>query len=48
MKRKTIDIEGFSHGDQPVPAAARIGSTLVTGGIFGLFNFARDLEDDPA
>lgn len=36
MKRITIDIEGFSHGDQPVPAAARIGTTLVTGGIFGL------------
>ena len=36
MKRTTINIEGFSHGDQPVPAAARIGNMLVTGGIFGL------------
>ena len=36
MTRRTIDVEGFNHGDQPVPAAARISNLLVTGGIFGL------------
>lgn len=36
MRRKTINVAGFSHGDQPVPAASRIGNLLVTGGIFGL------------
>ena len=36
MSRKTGNVPGFSHGDQPVPAAARVGNLLVTGGIFGL------------
>lgn len=35
MKRKSIYIEGFSHGNNPVPAASVIGNTLMTGAIFG-------------
>lgn len=33
--RKSIDIEGFSHGNNPVPAATVMGHTLMTGAIFG-------------
>ncbi|MDD2924651.1 RidA family protein [Rhodoferax sp.] len=33
--RRSIDIEGFSHGTNPVPAASVIGRTLMTGAIFG-------------
>lgn len=33
--RKSITIEGFSHGKNPVPAASVIGNLLMTGAIFG-------------
>lgn len=33
--RRSIYIEGFSHGNNPVPAASVIGNTLMTGAIFG-------------
>lgn len=33
--RKSIYIDGFSHGNNPVPAASVIGHTLMTGAIFG-------------
>lgn len=33
--RKSIYISGFSHGNNPVPAASLMGHTLVTGAIFG-------------
>ncbi|MEN9888252.1 MAG: hypothetical protein RL559_289 [Pseudomonadota bacterium] len=35
MTRKSIYIDGFSHGNNPVPAACVIGHTLMTGAIFG-------------
>jgi enamine deaminase RidA (YjgF/YER057c/UK114 family) len=33
--RKSIVIEGFSHGKNPVPAGSVIGNLLMTGAIFG-------------
>lgn len=33
--RRSIYIEGFSHGKNPVPAASVIGNTLMTGAVFG-------------
>ncbi len=33
--RKSITIEGFSHGKNPTPAASLIGNLLMTGAIFG-------------
>lgn len=33
--RRSIYIEGFSHGSNPVPAASVMGHTLMTGAIFG-------------
>lgn len=33
--RRSIYIEGFSHGTNPVPAACLMGRTLVTGAVFG-------------
>lgn len=33
--RKSIHIDGFSHGSNPVPAGAVLGRTLMTGAIFG-------------
>lgn len=33
--RRSIYIDGFSHGNNPVPAASVMGHTLMTGAIFG-------------
>jgi hypothetical protein len=34
-RRKSIDIEGFSHA-APIPAACRIGNLVASGGIHGI------------
>jgi 2-iminobutanoate/2-iminopropanoate deaminase len=36
MKRVSYEVEGYSHGNNPIPAVARIGNTIVTGGISGI------------
>jgi len=36
MSRRSVVIEGFSHGTQPIPAACRINEIVMTGGIYGL------------
>lgn len=36
MPRESVNIEGFSHGGLPIPAASRVGPLIVTGGIHGL------------
>ncbi len=33
--RKSIHVEGFSHGHNPIPAASRVGNIVMTGGISG-------------
>lgn len=34
--RRSIEIEGFNHGAQPIPAASRVGNIVMTGGVYGL------------
>lgn len=34
--RKSIQIEGFGHGNNPVPAASMLRGVLVSGAIFGM------------
>lgn len=34
--RVSIQIPGFKHGENPIPAASRLGHLLVSGAIFGL------------
>jgi 2-iminobutanoate/2-iminopropanoate deaminase len=34
--RESFEIEGYSHGANPIPAVARIGNFVVTGGISGI------------
>ena len=36
MARKSIVVPGFQHGQQPIPAASRVGNIVMTGGIHGL------------
>jgi 2-iminobutanoate/2-iminopropanoate deaminase len=34
--RASFELEGYSHGNNPIPAAARIGNLVMTGGISGI------------
>lgn len=36
MKRKSIYVEGFGHGGNPVPAACVGGGLLMSGALFGM------------
>ena len=36
MSRKSISVPGFQHGQQPIPAASRVGNIVMTGGVHGL------------
>lgn len=44
--RKSIEVEGFNHGGQPIPAASRKGGLIVTGGVYGLDSATGKLPDD--
>jgi len=47
-KRKSLEIEGFAHGRQPIPAACRIGNLIATGGVYGLDTATGKMPDDVA
>lgn len=34
--RRSVVVEGFNHGQQPIPAASRVGPLVMTGGVHGL------------
>jgi enamine deaminase RidA (YjgF/YER057c/UK114 family) len=46
MTRRSIEIEGFSHGAQPIPAACRVGPLIMTGGVYGLDPATGKIPDD--
>lgn len=46
-RRRAIDIEGFKHGDQPIPAACRVGNLIVSGGVHGLDPATGKIAEDP-
>jgi enamine deaminase RidA (YjgF/YER057c/UK114 family) len=48
MKRRSIEVEGFSHGAQPIPAASRVGPLVMTGGVYGLDPTTGKIPDDVA
>ncbi|MDB5027621.1 MAG: RidA family protein [Candidatus Eremiobacteraeota bacterium] len=35
MHRRSIEVDGFGHGANPIPAASRVGNVVMTGGISG-------------
>lgn len=47
-KRRSINVEGFSHGTNPIPAASQIGNIVFTGGITGQDRKTHTFSDDPA
>lgn len=46
--RRSIEVEGFSHGAQPIPAASRVGPLVMTGGVYGLDPATGQLPDEVA
>lgn len=46
MTRRSIEIEGFSHGAQPIPAASKVGPLVMTGGVYGLDPTTGKIPDD--
>lgn len=43
--RRSIDVEGYNHGPQPIPAASRLGPLVMTGGVHGLDPATNTLPD---
>lgn len=48
MTRRSIEVEGFSHGAQPIPAACRVGGLIMTGGVYGLDPTTGKIPDEVA
>jgi 2-iminobutanoate/2-iminopropanoate deaminase len=44
--RRSINVDGFHHGGQPIPAACRVGNFVTTGGIHGMDPKTQTLPDD--
>jgi 2-iminobutanoate/2-iminopropanoate deaminase len=44
--RRSIEVPGFSHGGQPIPAASRVGNIIMTGGVYGLDPETGKIPDD--
>jgi 2-iminobutanoate/2-iminopropanoate deaminase len=45
--RKSIEVEGFRHGDNPIPAASRVGNIVMTGGVNGTDPATGKVPEDP-
>ena len=45
-KRRSIEVDGFKHGAQPIPAASRIRNIVMTGGVYGSDSATGKLPDD--
>jgi enamine deaminase RidA (YjgF/YER057c/UK114 family) len=45
-ERRSIEVPGFNHGPQPIPAACRVANIVVTGGIYGLDTDSGTVPDD--
>jgi 2-iminobutanoate/2-iminopropanoate deaminase len=48
MSRESIEVEGLTHGNLPIPCASRIGPFIATGGVRGVDRSTGLLPEDPA
>jgi 2-iminobutanoate/2-iminopropanoate deaminase len=46
IERRSIHVEGLGHGDLPIPAAARVGSLVATGGVRGVDRMTGKMPTD--
>ncbi len=44
--RRSIEIEGFGHGNVPIPAASRVANVVMTGGISGMDRTTHTVPSD--
>ena len=44
--RRSIEVDGFNHGAQPIPAASRVGNIVMTGGVYGIDPQTGKIPDD--
>lgn len=44
--RVSIEVPGFNHGSQPIPAASKVGNIIMTGGVYGLDPSLGKIPDD--
>jgi 2-iminobutanoate/2-iminopropanoate deaminase len=44
--RRSIEIDGFNHGAQPIPAACRVGNIVMTGGVYGMDTSNGEIPDE--
>jgi 2-iminobutanoate/2-iminopropanoate deaminase len=47
MHRRSIEVGGFGHGANPIPAACRVGNVVMTGGISGSDPATGVIPEDP-
>jgi 2-iminobutanoate/2-iminopropanoate deaminase len=45
--RRSIEVEHFGHGANPIPAASRVGNVVMTGGVSGSDPASGVVPDDP-
>ncbi|MEA3181164.1 MAG: 2-iminobutanoate/2-iminopropanoate deaminase [Gammaproteobacteria bacterium] len=48
IERRSIHVEGLGHGDLPIPAAARVGPLVATGGVRGVDRMTGKMPTDLA
>lgn len=46
-RRRSVHVENYSHGANPIPAASRVGNVVITGGISGQNPADGKTPDDP-
>jgi 2-iminobutanoate/2-iminopropanoate deaminase len=44
--RRSVEVERFNHGPQPIPAACRVANIVATGAIYGLDTETGTVPDD--
>ncbi len=45
-RRRSIEVEGLSHGNLPIPTASRIGNVIATGGVRGVDPATGEMPED--
>jgi 2-iminobutanoate/2-iminopropanoate deaminase len=48
IKRQSVDVEGLGHAGLPIPAAARVGVFIATGGVRGVSRKTGEMPADLA
>jgi 2-iminobutanoate/2-iminopropanoate deaminase len=47
LERRSIEVAGLGHGKLPIPAAARVGPFIATGGVRGVNRGTNEMPAEP-